>query len=94
MATKKAKKFDEGGVVANSNYPSRDNSSSSGGFSSSGLGNTTPLVQINTGATDSAQVMATPAITTPFQMKKGGSVSTSSRGDGIAQRGKTKGRMC
>jgi hypothetical protein len=27
-------------------------------------------------------------------MKKGGSVSASSRGDGIAQRGKTKGRMC
>jgi hypothetical protein len=26
--------------------------------------------------------------------KKGGSVSASSRGDGIAQRGKTKGRMC
>jgi len=25
---------------------------------------------------------------------KGGSVSASSRGDGIAQRGKTKGRMC
>jgi len=27
-------------------------------------------------------------------MKKGGKVSASSRGDGIAQRGKTKGRMC
>jgi hypothetical protein len=27
-------------------------------------------------------------------MKKGGSVSASSRGDGIAQRGKTRGKMC
>ena len=27
-------------------------------------------------------------------LKKGGSVSASRRGDGIAQRGKTKGRMC
>ena len=27
-------------------------------------------------------------------LKNGGSVSASSRGDGIAQRGKTKGRMC
>lgn len=30
----------------------------------------------------------------PEPMKKGGKVSASSRGDGIAQRGKTKGRMC
>jgi hypothetical protein len=32
----------------------------------------------------------------PMGMKRGGSVksSASSRGDGIAQRGKTKGRMC
>jgi hypothetical protein len=29
-----------------------------------------------------------------FGMKKGGSVSASSRGDGIAQRGKTKGKIC
>ena len=30
-----------------------------------------------------------------FEMKKGGKVSiASSRGDGIAQRGKTKGRIC
>ena len=28
------------------------------------------------------------------QMKKGGVVSASSRGDGIAQRGKTRGKMC
>ena len=27
-------------------------------------------------------------------MKKGGSVSASRRGDGIAQRGKTRGKMC
>jgi hypothetical protein len=29
-----------------------------------------------------------------FGMKKGGKVTASSRADGIAQRGKTKGRMC
>lgn len=29
-----------------------------------------------------------------YGMKKGGSVSASSRADGIAQRGKTKGRIC
>tara|TARA_R110000868_G_scaffold180071_1_gene420566 strand:+ start:46 stop:444 length:399 start_codon:yes stop_codon:yes gene_type:complete len=29
-----------------------------------------------------------------FGMKKGGSVSASSRADGIAQRGKTRGKMC
>jgi hypothetical protein len=31
---------------------------------------------------------------TPSNFKKGGKVSASSRGDGIAKRGKTKGRMC
>ena len=30
----------------------------------------------------------------PSDFKKGGKVSASSRGDGIAQRGKTKGRIC
>ena len=31
----------------------------------------------------------------PYQMKSGGKVSSaSSRADGVAQRGKTKGRMC
>lgn len=30
----------------------------------------------------------------PKPMKKGGTVSASKRADGIAQRGKTKGRMC
>ena len=29
-----------------------------------------------------------------FSFKRGGSVSASRRGDGIAQRGKTRGRMC
>jgi len=29
-----------------------------------------------------------------YGMKKGGAVSASSRGDGIAQRGKTRGKMC
>ena len=33
-------------------------------------------------------------IPTSMPMKKGGSVSASKRADGIAQRGKTKGKMC
>jgi hypothetical protein len=102
MAKKKTKRFDDGGVVANSNYPfGQGQVPSSSGSSSSGLGNNSPLVQVNSGATDTSQVLATPAATsaatsatTPVQMKKGGAVSAPSRGDGIAQRGKTKGRMC
>jgi hypothetical protein len=94
MATKKTKRFDDGGVVSNSNYPFGQGQipSSSGSSSSSGLGNNSPLVQVNAGAADAAQAMVTPTTTAPIQMKKGGSVSA--RADGIAQRGKTKGRMC
>lgn len=35
-----------------------------------------------------------PSLDNPINQAKGGKVSASSRGDGIAQRGKTKGRMC
>ena len=35
-----------------------------------------------------------PSLDNPIMQAKGGKVSASSRGDGIAQRGKTKGRMC
>jgi hypothetical protein len=95
MAKKKTKRFDTGGMVANSNYPfGQGQTPSSLGSSHSGLGNNSPLVQVNAGAADTAQVMETPATTAPVQMKKGGAVSAPSRGDGIAQRGKTKGRMC
>ena len=35
-----------------------------------------------------------PSLDNPINQAKGGKVSASSRGDGIAQRGKTKGRVC
>lgn len=44
------------------------------------------------GATDKRSVNE--RIRSAFGMKSGGSVSASKRGDGIAQRGKTRGKMC
>jgi hypothetical protein len=97
MATKRTKRFDDGGMVGNSNYPFGQGQipSSTGDSSSGGLGNNSPLVQVNAGAADSAQVLETPATTAPVQMKKGGVVQSrkANRGDGIAQRGHTKGVM-
>jgi len=93
MATKRAKRFDEGGMVANANYPfGQGQVSAAPAPTSTGLGNNSPLVQVNAGAADTAQVAETPATATPVQMKKGGKV-TAHRGDGIVQRGKTRGRM-
>jgi hypothetical protein len=92
MATKKAKRFDEGGMVANSNYPfGQGQVSAAPAPTSTGLGNNSPLVQVN--AADAAQIEQNPATATPVQMKKGGKVTATRRGDGIAQRGKTRGRM-
>ena len=95
MATKRAKRFDDGGVVANSNYPFGQGqmSAPAAPTPSVGLGNNSPLVQVNAGAADAAQMEQNPATATPVQMKKGGKVTASRRGDGIAQRGKTRGRM-
>jgi len=93
MATKKRmKRFDDGGVVANSNYPFGQGQSQMQApiQDAGGLGNTSPLVQVNTGAADAAQM--NPATATPTPMKKGGAVKAN-RGDGIAQRGRTKGRF-
>jgi hypothetical protein len=95
MTAKKTKRFDDGGVVANSNYPFGQGQVSAPAPlpPSSGLGNNSPLVQVNAGAADAAQMEQNPATATPVQMKKGGKVTASRRGDGIAQRGKTRGRM-
>jgi hypothetical protein len=95
MATKRAKRFDDGGVVSNSNYPFGQGQVSAPAADpySGGLGNTSPLVQVNAGAADTAQMEQNPATATPVQMKKGGKVTATRRGDGIAQRGKTRGRM-
>jgi len=93
MATKKRmKRFDDGGMVGNSNYPFGQGQSQmqAPAQDAGGLGNTSPLVQVNTGEADAAQM--NPATATPVQMKKGGAVKAS-RGDGIAQRGRTKGRF-
>jgi hypothetical protein len=93
MASKRVKRFDDGGVVANSNYPfGQGQVSSAPAPTSTGLGNNSPLVQVNSAAAETPQVFENPATEAPVQMKKGGKV-TARRGDGIAQRGKTRGRM-
>ena len=93
MATKKVKRFDEGGVVANYNYPfGQSQASAAPAPTSTSLGNNSPLVQVNSTAAETPQVFENPATAAPIQMKKGGKVTTR-RGDGIAQRGKTRGRM-
>jgi hypothetical protein len=93
MAAKKAKRFDDGGVVANYNYPfGQSQASAAPAPTSTGLGNNSPLVQVNAGTADATQTAQNPATATPVQMKKGGKV-TARRGDGIAQRGRTKGRF-
>jgi hypothetical protein len=91
------KKYQDGGIVGNSNYPfgQGQTPTSLGDSSSGGLSNTSPLVQVNAGAADAAQVAEAPASTQPFGMKKGGAVKAtkSHRGDGVAKRGRTKGRF-
>jgi len=90
---KKVKRYEEGGVVGNSNYPfGQSQAASTTPAPSIGLGNTSPLVQVNTPGAAVADQSQTGM---PFGMKKGGAVksSASSRGDGCAMRGKTKGRM-
>jgi hypothetical protein len=91
------KKYQDGGVVGNANYPFGQGQTPSAmpDTTSGVLGNTSPLVQVNAGAADTAQVAEAPASTQPFGMKKGGTVKAvkSRRGDGIAQRGRTKGRL-
>ena len=91
MASKKTKRFDDGGVVGNSNYPFGQGQASSTPAAPAGLGNMSPLVQVNT---PEARATETPEVAVPFGMKKGGSVSSASRrADGIATKGKTRGRM-
>jgi hypothetical protein len=90
LATKKAKRFDDGGMVSNSNYPfGQAQAASAPASTSPGLGNNSPLVQVST---PGAAVEETMEATKPFGMKKGG-MTVSHRGDGIAQRGKTRGKM-
>jgi hypothetical protein len=86
---KKVKRFDDGGVVGNNNYPFGQSQAASSSPASTGLGNASPLVQVNT---PGAEVAEQPQNAMPFGMKKGG-MTTARRGDGIAQRGKTRGRM-
>jgi hypothetical protein len=96
MAGKRTKRFDEGGVVGNTNYPfGQGQVASAAPSTSTGLGNNSPLVQVNTPVSETAAVpVATvPDTSKPFGMKKGGKVNSFRRGDGIAQRGKTRGRM-
>jgi hypothetical protein len=90
-------RYQDGGVVGNANYPFGQGQTPSPmpDTSSGGLGNNSPLVQVNAGAADTEQVVEQPVAEKPFGMKKGGTVKAvkSHRGDGIAQRGRTKGRF-
>lgn len=86
-------RYNDGGVVANSNYPfGQGQVSAAPAPTSTGLGNNSPLVQVNASG---AEATETSAASQPFGMKKGGAVKsrTTTRGDGIAQRGRTKGRF-
>ena len=91
------KRYQDGGIVGNANYPfgQGQTPTAPAETSAGGLGNNSPLVQVNAGAADAAQTAEAPASTQPFGMKKGGKVKApkSYRGDGIAQRGRTKGRF-
>jgi len=91
------KRYQDGRIVGNSNYPFGQGQTPTtlSDTSSGGLGNNSPLVQVNAGAADTAQTAEAPASTQPFGMKKGGAVKAtkSHRGDGIAKRGRTKGRF-
>jgi hypothetical protein len=98
MATKRTKRFDAGGAVENSAGTTYSNGALAGyPFVSSG---TTPQAQpvqttIKVVAENQGQQQPQNSITgSPVtMMKKGGKVTASRRGDGIAQRGKTRGRM-
>ena len=67
----KVKKYQDGGVVANSNYPFGQGQTPAAmpDTSSSGLGNNSPLVQVNAGAADTGQVVEQPVAEKPFGMK-------------------------
>jgi hypothetical protein len=95
---KKIKKFADGGVLitpqptSNSTYPF-PNSGSSSGSMSSGEG---PGVNQTFNIQPTASAAGQPQQQPQSVFKKGGQVKiskASSRGDGCAQRGKTRGRM-
>jgi hypothetical protein len=99
MKTKSAsrKKYNEGGVVGNSNYPfgqgQMTSSASPSTPASTGLGNMAPLVQFSTANPEMVETQQ------PYAMKKGGTVKSKAkpkkfaRGGGCEVRGKTKGRF-
>jgi hypothetical protein len=84
----KTKRYNDGGVTQQPTYPFGTN-----------VQNTTPTDAQSTGGVNQTfnmqpQATAQPAATTAPAFKKGGKVvSASKRADGIAQRGKTRGRM-
>ena len=98
------KRYQDGGMVGNANYPFGQGQIPSTLDSSStttGLGNTSPLVQVNAGGAEAQDMTQTGQ---PFGMRRGGKVKVAKpakaakpmkqhRGDGIAKRGLTKGRL-
>lgn len=70
MVTKKKQRYNEGGVASNTNYPFGQGQVSAT-QAPTGLGNNSPLVQINT---PGAEVVETPEADLSLGMKKGGRV--------------------
>ena len=95
------KRYADGGVIGNANYPFGQGQTNSVASSDTGLGNSAPLVQVNN-PPPAPQPLSD---TEPTGMRKGGKVkakkyaaggkvsSASKRADGCATKGKTKGRM-
>lgn len=85
----KTKRYNDGGVTQQPTYPFGTNVQPvAAPAGTEGMGGVNQTFNMQPQAT------ATPAAPTGTPFKKGGKVnSASKRGDGIAQRGKTKGRM-
>jgi len=71
-------------------YTTKALPSASGGTGGGGRAGGSSGASINLGGKPGTS----PSLDTPIQQAKGGVVSASRRGDGIAQRGKTRGKMC
>jgi hypothetical protein len=84
----KVKRYNYGGVTQQPTYPFGTNAESSNTSDSDEVGGVNQTFNMQPQAT------AQPTVSTAPVFKKGGKVvSASKRGDGIAQRGKTRGRM-
>lgn len=84
----KTKRYNDGGVTQQPTYPFGTNAQPTTTSGSESMGGVSQTFNMQPQAT------AQPAAPTGTTFKKGGKVGNASkRGDGIAQRGKTRGRM-